>query len=62
MGDVINLRIARKVRARAAKASIAETNRARFGRTKTEKQAQMVEAARREKRLDEARLGEPDPS
>jgi hypothetical protein len=62
MGEVINLRTARKARDRAAKANTAEVNRARFGRTKAEKQVELTEAARREKLLDEARLDESDPA
>ena len=62
MGEVINLRAARKARDRAAKASAAETNRARFGRTRAEKQAVLADTARREKLLDSARLDEPDPA
>lgn len=62
MGEVINLRAARKARDRAAKASAAETNRARFGRTRAEKQAELADTARREKLLDSARLDEPDPA
>ena len=62
MGEVINLRTARKARDRAAKANTAEVNRARFGRTEAEKQVELTEAARREKLLDDARLDEPDPA
>ena len=60
MGEIINLRAARKARDRAARANTAKANRARFGRTNAEKQAQLAEAARREKLLDDARLDEPD--
>jgi hypothetical protein len=45
MAEIVNLRQARKARARAEKAAEAAANRAKFGRTKTEKAA---EAARRE--------------
>ena len=38
MGEVVNLRQARKARAREDKVSAAEENRARHGRTKAEKQ------------------------
>ncbi len=62
MGEVINLRAARKAHDRAAKASLADANRARFGRNKGEKQAEAAEAARREKLLDDARRDEPDPA
>ena len=39
MADVINLRMARKARVRAAKQSDAAANRAAFGRTKAERTA-----------------------
>jgi hypothetical protein len=38
VGDIVNLRAARKSKARADAAKTAEGNRARFGRTKAEKQ------------------------
>lgn len=38
MGEIINLRQARKAKARDDKARTAEENRARHGRTKAEKQ------------------------
>lgn len=37
MGDVVNLRRARKERVRAGKETVAEANRLAFGRTKTER-------------------------
>ncbi|HRP80143.1 MAG TPA: DUF4169 family protein [Aquamicrobium sp.] len=46
MGELVNLRAARKRRERAAKEREAEENRARHGRTKADKQA---EAAARER-------------
>lgn len=60
MGDVINLREARKRRDRATRESEAAANRSRFGRTKDQKrkEADAVERARRE--LDGKRL-EKDP-
>lgn len=58
MGEVINLRAARKARDRAARADAADANRARFGRTRVEKQADAAEIARREQLLDGARLEE----
>ncbi len=54
MGEIVNLREARKRQARAEKARLAEANRARFGRTKAEKQAQLAEARRQAKLLDGA--------
>jgi hypothetical protein len=55
MGEVINLRRARKARARAQKEAGAGANRAAFGRTKAEKQAATADAARRERALDGAK-------
>ena len=54
MGDIINLRRARKARARETAAQIAAQNRAAFGRTKSEKQAAADDAARRARLLDGA--------
>ncbi|MDB5710287.1 MAG: hypothetical protein JWL96_2357 [Sphingomonas bacterium] len=62
MAEIINLRIARKARGRAVAAAAADTNRAKFGRSKAEKQTDAAEAARREKLLDGARLDEADPA
>ncbi|CAN5478327.1 hypothetical protein BH10PSE14_BH10PSE14_14590 [soil metagenome] len=56
MGEVINLRGARKARKRADATASADANRARFGRSKAEKQIDAAEAARREKLLDGAQL------
>ncbi|WP_374943792.1 DUF4169 family protein [Sphingomonas sp.] len=52
MADVINLRTARKTRAREVKEQEAVANRAAFGRTKAERAADEAEAARREAALD----------
>jgi hypothetical protein len=57
MAEIINLRIARKARARADAAMTADANRAKFGRSKAKKQSDAAEAARRTKLLDGARLG-----
>jgi hypothetical protein len=62
MGEVIKLRMARKARGRAVAAAAADTNRAKFGRSKAEKQSDAAEAARRAKLLDGARRDEPDPA
>lgn len=56
MGDVINLRSARKAKARATAATRADANRAKFGRTKAEKQADAVEKVRSERLLDGSKL------
>lgn len=52
MGDVINLRTARKQRNRADDARKADENRARFGRTKVQKQAEAKAAKRSDAHLD----------
>ncbi|MBB3936602.1 hypothetical protein GGR05_002756 [Aureimonas phyllosphaerae] len=59
MGDVINLRLARKRAARAADAEVAERNRARHGIAKPEREMARREAERAERLLDAARR---DPS
>ena len=58
-GDIVNLRQARKAKARAEKESQAATNRARFGRTKSEKQREAAEKARAERELAGKRLEKP---
>ncbi|WP_292962663.1 DUF4169 family protein [Novosphingobium sp. UBA1939] len=55
MGDVVNLRLARKAKARDAAQGQAASNRAKFGRTKTEKQRDARETARAERLLEGAR-------
>lgn len=49
--EIVNLRRARKAKVRSDKAKRADENRARFGRTKAEKEREDVV-----KRLDERRL------
>ena len=60
MGDVINLRAARKARKRVADQRLAETNRVKHGRTKAEKH--LSEATRRklDTTVDSARREHPD--
>ena len=55
MAEIINLRRARKARARATTETTAAANRAAFGRTKAEKQAVSTEAARHDKTLNGAK-------
>ena len=55
MAEIINLNRARKQRAAAAKQAEAEANRARFGRTKAEKQADAAEIARINRRIDDSK-------
>lgn len=60
MAEIINLRTARKARARVEAATRADANRAKFGRSKAEKKNDTTEAVRRAKLLDGARLDESD--
>ncbi|MEO6218327.1 MAG: DUF4169 family protein [Sphingomonas sp.] len=55
MADIINLRQARKARAKTDAEAKASANRVRFGRTAQEKQTSEAEARRAEKLLDGAR-------
>ncbi|MBB4837893.1 hypothetical protein HNP52_000944 [Sphingomonas kyeonggiensis] len=55
MAEIINLNRARKAKARVEKSARAEENRIRFGRSKTEKQAEAAEQARIAKTLDDAK-------
>lgn len=59
MGEVINLRQARKARARAEKEAQAQENRARFGRTGAEKRRDTDTAERDERRHDGHRIEDP---
>lgn len=59
MADVINLRIARKARARQDAETQASANRAKFGRTKGEKARDRMDSERAERLLDGARREEP---
>ena len=52
MAEVINLRQARKAKARAEKEKTAEANRLAFGRSKAEKQGAKFEKERSDKALD----------
>lgn len=58
MGEVVNLRRARKAKARTEAADQAALNRAAHGRSKAEKQAAASETARRERLLDGVRCEE----
>ena len=55
MAEIINLRQARKVRARAEKARLADANRAKFGRTRAERQVQRQDQDRLDRALDGAK-------
>ncbi|RIA36857.1 uncharacterized protein DUF4169 [Hephaestia caeni] len=52
MGEVVNLRRARKAKARAERDATAAANRAAFGRTRAEKASAKAEIDRRERNLD----------
>ncbi|SFN97343.1 DUF4169 family protein [Sphingomonas sp. OK281] len=56
MGDVINMRLVRKQRARDEASVRADRNRRLFGRTAAEKAADAAAKARIERTLDGARL------
>jgi len=58
MADILNLRTARKAKARAGAAATAAQNRALHGRTLAQKQADGIEAERRERALDGAKREE----
>nr|WP_083434650.1 DUF4169 family protein [Sphingomonas sp. Y57] len=56
MGDVVNLNKARKARARSDAKATAEANRAKFGRTRAEKERDGIEKARADRLIDGAKL------
>jgi len=56
MAEIINLNKARKAKAAVDKAARTEANRARFGRSKAQKQADAEESYRRTKLLDDSKL------
>lgn len=58
MAEIINLRMARKAKARADAARTADANRAKHGRTKAEKRGEAMEAARQDAVLDGAKREE----
>ncbi len=61
MAEIVNLRRARKQRARVAKEARAAGNRTRFGRGKAEKRATGAERKRAETGLDGKKLAD-DPA
>jgi hypothetical protein len=56
MAEIINLNKARKAKERVDKSARADANRAKFGRTKAQKQAEADEAYRRTRLLDDSKL------
>jgi hypothetical protein len=55
MAEIINLNKARKAKARVDKSARADENRARFGRTKAQKQAEAAETAKLARLLDDSK-------
>lgn len=62
MGDIVNLRTARRRRERAAEAAAAADNRARHGRTKAEIERDRLASAQADRLLDGARLEQEPPT
>lgn len=56
MGEIVNLRMARKRKGRDQAEADAATNRAKFGRTKAEKQRDETKAAKLARVVDQAKL------
>jgi hypothetical protein len=62
MGEIVNLKRFRKRSEREQAAKQAETNRARFGRTKSERAADATHTKRASKLLDQHRIDGGDAS
>ena len=62
MGDVVNLKRFRKRSEREQAAREAEANRARFGRTKSERASDAIRARRANELLDQHRIDGEDAS
>lgn len=62
MGDVINLRRARKQKRRAQRDVLGRENRFKFGRSKAARTQDAAELALTDRKLDGARLKPPDRS
>ncbi|TCM19829.1 uncharacterized protein DUF4169 [Novosphingobium sp. PhB165] len=60
MAEIINLRMARKAKARAETKAQAETNRAQHGRSKSERRATEAEIARIDRTVDGAKRERAD--
>lgn len=58
MADIINLRMARKARARTAAQAVAAENRARFGQDKASRSKHQLDAARAARLIDGAKRGD----
>jgi hypothetical protein len=55
MTEIINLNRARKAKGRASDTAMAAENRARFGRTKAQKDADRASEAKAARRLDQSK-------
>ena len=62
MGDVVNLRRARKAKTRSADAKAADANRVQFGRSKAERQQTAAEQTLIERRIDAHKRETPNTS
>lgn len=60
MAEIINLRQARKAKKRDARETAAAENRAKFGRTKAEKQKSLQEAESAQRHIEQHELND-DP-
>lgn len=60
MAEIVNLNRARKKKRAAEKEKAAEANRAKFGRTKAEKETQRAEKELADRALDGAKRDERD--
>ena len=59
MGEIINLRFARKAKTRSEQEKSAEANRLKFGRTKAERSLSERRAETEARQLDGHRLSDP---
>lgn len=62
MGDLVNLKQVKKRIAREEAAKQSETNRARFGRTKSERSRDQLQAKRASDTLDQHRIDGGTPA
>lgn len=62
MADVINLRHARKQKAKAEKERVAAENRSHFGQSGRDKRVREAEKALADRRLDQHKLGSEEES
>jgi hypothetical protein len=61
MADVVNIRFARKNKKRADHAQQGAENRAKFGRTKAEKEREEAQSSLDRRRLNDAKLDDDKP-